>query len=301
MGKEKRVIALGFFDGVHLGHAALLARTKERALELDAKPSVLTFDTHPGQIVSTKPVPLINAPEGRVDLLERLYDIHDVLFLHFDTRMRQMAWADFVTALQGEFGAVHVVCGHNFRFGYGGQGTAALLAEKCQALGMGCDVIEEVAIAGEAVSSTHIRKLLQTGEIEAANRFLGHPHTLVDTVRHGYKLGRTLGAPTINMQFPKGVLELPHGVYATRVTIGDEVHFAVTNIGTRPTVAGGDRVTVESYILDFDADLYGQRVRVEFFRYLRPEMKFDGVEALKTQIQRDAEATRVWFGESGIK
>ena len=295
MGKEKRVIALGFFDGVHLGHAALLGRTNERARELSAKPFVLSFDTHPGQFISGDPVPLINSPEGRVDLIQRLFGIRDVLLLHFDLRMRQMGWRDFVTVLQEEFGAVHVVCGRDFRFGYQGEGTADLLQEACEARGMDSDVMEEVCLDGGAVSSSRIRTLLQGGEMEEANRLLGHPHTLVDTVRHGYKLGRTLGAPTINMLFPEGVLQLPHGVYATRVYIGDEAHFAVTNVGLRPTARRPEQVTVESYILDYAADLYGREVRVEFFHYLRPELKFEDLHALKTQIKADVEATRSYF------
>jgi len=295
MEREKRVIALGFFDGVHLGHAALLERTCERARALGAKPFVLTFDTHPGQLLFGENVPLINSPEGRVDLIGRLYGIHDVLFLHFDEGFRQMPWDVFVVALKERFGAVHVVCGHNFRFGYQGAGMPDLLLEKCRELGIGCDVMEAVLVDGEPVSSTAIRGLLCAGEIEGANRLLGHPHTLADTVRHGYKFGRTLGAPTINMLFLAGVLELPHGVYATRVCIGDSVHSAVTNVGVRPTVGGQDQVTVESYILDFHADLYGRQVRVEFFHRLRAERKFDDVEALKAQIRRDAEATRRYF------
>jgi len=295
MDKEKRVIALGFFDGVHLGHAALLARTNARARELGAKPFVLSFDTHPGQFISGETVPLINSPEGRVDLIRRLFGIRDVLLLHFDGRMRQMAWQDFVTVLQKEFGAVHVVCGRDFRFGYQGEGTADLLLEACGARGMGCDVVEEVSIDGGAVSSSRIRTLLQDGEMKEANRLLGHPHTLVDTVRHGYKLGRTLGAPTINMLFPEGVLKLPYGVYATQVYIGDEAHYAVTNVGLRPTTGRPGQVTVESYILDFAADLYGREVRVEFFHYLRPELKFEDLDALKTQIKTDVEATRNYF------
>ena len=289
------MIALGFFDGVHLGHAALLERTNERARERKAKPFVLSFDTHPGQFISGEPVPLINAPEGRVDLIRRLFGIGDVLLLHFDGRMRQMGWRDFVTVLQKEFGAVHLVCGRDFRFGYQGEGTADLLQEACEARGMGCDVVEEVCLDEEAVSSSRIRTLLQAGEIKEANRLLGHPHTLVDTVRHGYKLGRTLGAPTINMLFPEGVLKLPHGVYATRVYIGDEAYYAVTNVGLRPTTGRPGQVTVESYILDFSADLYGREVRVEFFDYLRPELKFEDLEALKTQIKTDVEATRAYF------
>jgi len=300
MGKEKRVIALGFFDGVHLGHAALLWCTNARAEELGVKPFVLSFDTHPGQFISGETVPLINSPEGRVDLIRRLFGIYDVLLLHFDGRMRQMGWREFVAVLQEEFGAVHLVCGRDFRFGYRGEGTAELLQEACETRGMGCDVVEEVCMDGGAVSSSRIRTLLQDGALAEANRLLGHPHTLVDTVRHGYKLGRTLGAPTINMLFPEGVLKLPFGVYATRVYIGDEAYYAVTNVGIRPTAGKREQVTVESYILDFAADLYGREVRVEFFHYLRPEIKFEGLEALKTQIKVDVEATRAYFDECEI-
>ncbi|MCL2828097.1 MAG: riboflavin biosynthesis protein RibF [Oscillospiraceae bacterium] len=291
---KKRVIALGFFDGIHLGHAALLEKTKARASQLGATPSVLTFDTHPGQLVTGERVPLINAPAGRVDLIERLYGIRDVLILHFDEPFRRMSWMAFITALQEKFGAIHVVCGHNFHFGYGGAGTPDLLRARCAELGIGCDVIGEVSLDGQIVSSTHIRQLLLAGDMERANRLLGHPHTLVDTVRYGYKLGRTIGAPTINMTFSDGVLVPARGVYATRVYL-EQPHIAVTNIGLRPTVGAADQMTVESYILDFSGNLYGRQVRVEFFHFIRPEIKFDGIEALKRQIQQDAEAARAYF------
>jgi len=292
--EKKRVIALGFFDGIHLGHAALLEKTKERARELSATPSILTFDTPPGQLVTGERVPLINSPAGRVDLIERLHGVQDVLILHFDEQFRRMSWTEFITALQEKFGAIHVVCGHNFHFGYGGAGTPQRLRERCAQLGIGCDVIGEVAVDGQVVSSTYIRQLLLAGDVERANRFLGHPHTLVDTVRYGYKLGRTIGAPTINMTFSDGVLVPARGVYATRVYL-DMPYIAVTNIGLRPTVGKADQMTVESYILDFSGNLYGRQVRVEFFHFIRPEIKFDDIEALKRQIQQDAAAARAHF------
>ena len=149
---------------------------------------------------------------------------------------------------------------------------------------------------GITVSSTYIRTLLAQGEMERANQFLGHPHTLTDTVAHGKKLGGTLGFPTVNLRFQPGVLVPAHGVYATRVTFENgESRPAVTNIGVRPTVDDGDRVTVEGFILDFQGDLYGQTVRMEFYKRLRGERKFPSLEALKDEVMRNAEQTRAYF------
>jgi len=291
----KRVIALGFFDGVHIGHAALINKAKERAQELDAAPAVLTFDTHPEVLVSGNPLALINSAADRVDIIERLFGIKDVLVIHFDEEMREMPWEDFVCCLQSEFGAVHLVVGDDFHFGYKGQGTPQRLMEKCRSLGLGCDIIAEVTLEGTRVGSTFIRKCIANGDIERANMFLGHPHTLVDTVRYGYKLGRTIGAPTINMVFEEGVLVPAYGVYAAKVFIDDMEYMAVTNVGVRPTVGGHDQVTVESYILNYSGDLYGKRVRVEFYKFIRSEMKFSGVDELKAQIERDVLETQKHF------
>ena len=287
---ERRVIALGFFDGVHLGHAVLLACVKARAAELGATPAVLTFDNHPSGIVRGNQVPLINSLEDRIDLIRRLHGIADVIVLPFDEVCRAMPWDAFVAALQRDYGAVHVVCGHNYYFGHRGEGNPSRLREKCWALGLGVDVIDEVSIDGVPVSSTYIRGLVQNGEIAGARRFLGHPHMLSGPVRHGHKLGRTLGTPTVNMEIPTGVVVPARGVYATRVFLPDgpqRGYLAVTNVGLRPTVNREEPVTVESYILGFDGDLYGQKIRVEFYHYIRPEIKFDGIAALKAQIQQD--------------
>jgi len=296
--EKKRVIALGFFDGVHLGHAALLEAANTRAKALCATPSVLTFATHPKQLITGAPVPLINSLEDKLELIERLCGIRDVVVLPFDAAFRQMTWMDFVEILRREFHAVYLVCGHDFIFGYGGEGNPSKLRELCQELSLGCDVIPEISLDGQPVSSTYIRRLLEQGAMERANQFLGHPHSLSGTVDHGRKLGRTIGVPTINMALPAHVLIPARGVYATRVFLpGDDArgHMAVTNIGTRPTVEAGSRVTVESYILDFDADLYGKRVRLEFYRYLRPERKFPDIAALRAQIARDAAEVRAHF------
>ncbi len=292
----KRVIALGFFDGIHIGHAALLRRTKERAAEIGATPSALSFDVHPDTLVFGKDVPLINSANGRADLIRRLFGIESVIFIHFDKTVMQMPWQDFVQTLVTEMDAAWVVVGHDFRFGWKGEGTAERLKDYCAVHGLGCDIIPAVKLDGRVVSSTYIRELIASGEMETANRYLGHPHTLVDTVHYGYRLGTKMGTPTINMRFPDGVIVPRHGVYAAKAFLEDgSEHLAVTNVGVRPTVSGENRVSVESYILDFSGNLYDRQVRIEFHAFLRPEQRFDGIDALKAQILRDAEATRAYF------
>ena len=294
---KERVIALGFFDGVPLGHGALLRRTAEEAKARGVRSAVFTFAQPPKEVVTGTPVPLINSPEDRRDLVRRLYRIQDVLMVPFDREMMTTPWDDFIVRiLVGRYHAVHLVAGHDHHFGHRNQGTPELLAQKCAQLGLGCDIIPKVEVAGITVSSTYIRRLVELGQISRANRFLGHPHTLTDTVAHGKKLGGTLGFPTVNLRFQPGVLVPAHGVYATRVTFENgESRPAVTNIGVRPTVDDGDRVTVEVFILDFQGDLYGQTVRMEFYKRLRGERKFPSLEALKDEVMRNAEQTRAYF------
>lgn len=293
----KRVLALGFFDGVHLGHAALIRRTKERAEALGAVPAVLTFDVHPDTLVRGERVMLITSPEDRAELIRRLYGVEEILSLRFDRSLMEMPWDEFITWVQAEFSAVHLICGHDFSFGWKGEGDPARLQRKCAELGLGSDVIPKVTVDGETVSSTRIRALLLEGKLREANRLLGHPHALTDSVHTGYRLGRKLGTPTINMAFQPGVLVPAHGVYAGRLRIeGEDVdRWAVTNIGVRPTVSDGERVSVESYILDYEGNLYGRRVHLELLDFLRPERKFADTDALKAQIARDTAAVRAFM------
>ena len=245
---KERVIALGFFDGVHLGHAALLRRTVEEAAARGVTPAVFTFDRVPKEVVTGIPCPLINSPKDRADLVRRLYGIRDVIMVPFDDEMRTTSWEDFVTKILVErYHAVHLVAGHDHHFGPKNQGSPELLVQKCAELGLGCDIIPKVEVGGITVSSTYIRRLVELGQIERANRFLGHPHTLTQTVRHGRRIGRTIGIPTVNLTAPPHVLVPSHGVYATRVYLPDGTSYpAVTNVGTRPTVNNGTDVTVEA-------------------------------------------------------
>lgn len=293
-----RVIALGFFDGVHLGHASLLQMAKRRAGELGLRPAVISFDLHPDNLVAGQQVQLINSIADRKEVLQRVYGIADVILVHFDEQMMHMPWDAFVEdVLVREYGAKHLVCGYDFRFGDKGAGNPERLREKCRALGLGCDVMPRFDLDGITVSSTYIRSLLERGEMEEARRFLGHPHCLSGPVVHGRALGRTIGIPTANLLMPENVLVPAFGVYAAKVALPDgSEKLAVTNVGVRPTVDDSSTVTVEPWILDFSGDLYGQHIRVDFYRRLRGEKKFSGLEALQQEIFRNAEETKAILG-----
>lgn len=297
MSTPKRVIALGFFDGVHKGHGALLRTVAQVADRLGAKPCAFTFDRSPTPAITGQAVPLLSSVEDRVWLMRRYYGIEEVIVAPFDG-MQKMDWQDFVSEyLQKELGAVHVVAGHDFHFGYMGKGNPQRLQEKCRELGMGCDIIQKVEQDGITISSTYIRTLIAQGEVERADQFLGHPHTLTNRVAHGKKIGTTtLGFPTVNLLIPQGVIVPAFGVYATRVWFDGQCRCAVTNVGVRPTVEDNDgHVTVEGFILDFDGDLYGHEIRMEFYKYLRPEQCFPSMDALAAEIRRNAQQTRDYF------
>lgn len=296
MSTNQRVIALGFFDGVHTAHGALLRRVKEVAAERNAVPAAFTFDCHPSARLSGRSVPLLTSVEDRAFLMQSRYGMEEILVASFD-EMMQMNWADFISHyLAGEQSAVHVVCGNDFRFGWKGEGNPERLKSKCAELGIGCDVIGAIELDGIRVSSTYIRTLIESGDMERAAEFLGHPHILSDIVTPGKRLGRTLGFPTVNLHFQPGVIVPAYGVYAAKVYLEDgSEQIAVVNVGVRPTVEAVSEPNVEAFLLDFDGDLYGQRVRVEFYRHLRGERKFPNVETLTQEVLRNAEETRAYF------
>lgn len=279
---------MGFFDGVHIGHGALLEKTKQRARENRAVPSVLTFDVHPDDLIFNTHIRLLSDAENRKETIQRCYGIEDVVFLHFDRELMNMPWELFAGKIIEEMHICALVVGHDFTFGQGGRGTAEKLQQFCAERSISCDIIAPVMLDGQVVSSTCIRKLIEEGRVEEAERWLGHPYSLWDTVHHGFALGRKLDAPTINMTFPAGAAELKHGVYATKAVLpAGESYIAVTNVGVNPTVRDEGKLSVESHLLGYSGDLYGKKVRLDFYRYLRDEMKFTGVEELSAQIKRD--------------
>ena len=297
MKKEKnRVVALGFFDGLHLGHQALLRKSVERAGELDLIPALLTFDRSPREFVTGTPVLLLTTNEERRGAAERLFPGMECITIPFDRTMMTMPWEDFVLLMRERCRAEWLVAGHDFRFGYRNAGNVDLLREKAAELGIGCDVIPAVKIDGVTVSSTHIRALLEKGDVETAARFLGRPFAISGLIRHGKRLGSSrLGAPTVNLAPDRRQLVPAFGVYAARVTVDGMKRPAVTNVGVRPTVDTDGGVTVESHLLEPVGELYGAACRVEFLKMLRPEKRFGDLDGLRAQIARDAETARAYF------
>ncbi len=293
---KKRVIALGFFDGVHKGHQALMDTAIRRAKELDAVSSVFTFDKRPGSVIQGVNVPLLISPSERSEEIRRLGGVDEVIISHFDQEMREMPWKTFVSqVLVEQFRACHIVSGWNNRFGYMGQGTAEKLGEECKRLGIGYDCIQGVKVDGVVVSSTYIRSLIAAGEMERAEAFLGHPYTISGEVKHGRRVGRTIGIPTVNLNLPEEMQQPPFGVYASKVWVEGKEHLAVTNIGVRPTFQDKGEATIEPHILNFGGDLYGKYIRVMLYRFLRPEKCFESIEELKAAIAGDIKTTRDYF------
>ena len=205
-----------------------------------------------------------------------------------------MPWQGFFRLLTTKYGAAGMVCGHDFRFGSRGAGTPALLRSACEKEGIPCTVIPEQRIDGITISSTYIRSLIEAGDMERAAEFLGHPHAFTGVVVPGKHLGRTIGVPTANLCLPECLVQPKRGVYACRCMVEGKSYCAVTNVGCRPTVSGTN-MTVEPWILDFEGDLYGKTITLEFHKYLRSERKFDSLEELRAEIQKNAAQTRDFF------
>ena len=291
---DKYIYALGFFDGVHKGHQALLAACVALAKEQNALPAAITFHNHPQSLFSSAVPPLLNTLRDRQRLLAE-YGMAHVMAFPVTKEVMSTDWRDFLDSLV-EQGAVGFVCGDDFRFGNRGEGNGQLLMQYCTEKAMPCVLVPEQTVDGTRVSSTHIRSLLEAGEMEQAVAFLGHPHILTGEVVPGRQLGRTIGVPTANLRLPEGVLVPKYGVYCCKAIVDGSAYPAVTNVGNRPTVEG-HHVTVEPWLLDFEGDLYGREITLEFYRFLRSEQKFDSLEELKQQIQVDAEETRRYFAK----
>ncbi len=289
---EATVLCLGNFDGVHLGHRALFERAitlkKERFPE--AALGVFCFREQSSNFLFPEPPGHICTLEERLEQFAACG--MEYVFLADFPSMRNMPPEIFATKmLRDTCHASALVCGFNYRFGAGGIGTPELLTHT---LGMPIAVCPEVQYRGETVSSTRVRRLLSLGEVETAAKLLTRPFSFSAPVLHGKALGRRLGSPTINQVFPEK-LQIPRfGVYVTECRIDGECYRGVTNVGTRPSVKDGGEINCETYLLDFDRDIYGERVQTAFLHFLRPELQFSGLDDLRAQIQSDIEAARAY-------
>ena len=295
MTHNKRIFALGFFDGVHLGHQALLTECVRLARAVDAEPAAITFECHPQSLFRSDVPPLLTTLTDRFRLLMR-YGIDRVYPFSVTKEVMGKQWRDFLEELM-EKGAAGFVCGDDFRFGRGGAGNARMLREFCRERKLPCVLVPEQTLNGVRISSSYIRRQIETGDMATAVRFLGHGHMLTGTVVTGRKLGRKLGFPTANITLPAGVIVPRHGVYACRAFVGEQSYMAVCNVGSGPTVQG-HQIRTETWLLDLDGDLYGKDVTLEFLWFLRAEQKFESLDALKAAVLKDAENTRKFFAFS---
>ncbi len=285
-----RIIALGVFDGVHIGHRAVLTRA---LLNHELTPAVFTFCG----MESVKKGSALQTNEERREQLEIL-GFSDVFEADF-AKIKDFSPQQFVTLLSEKLCAKAIVCGYNFRFGKGGTGDTAQLRTLCEQAGITLYILPAVEVDGVAVSSTRIKQALAAGDVRTVTRLLSRPFTFHTKVESGQQLGRTFGAPTINQPLIDGIAVPRFGVYASIAIIDGKAIPAITDIGVRPTV-GSPAPLAETYILGFDGNLYGETVPVQLVKFLRPEQKFPTVEALKAQIQKDiADATSVFTPKGG--
>jgi riboflavin kinase/FMN adenylyltransferase len=279
-----RHVAVGEFDGVHLGHRAVIAGAD----------TVLTFEPHPRMVVSPDSAPKLITPlETKADLIAGL-GVDELVVIPFDGAFASRSAQEFIDGvLIGQLGAERVSVGENFRFGHRARGDVGLLRAQDA---FEANVTELVELDGETVSSTHIRGLIEGGLVERAAQFLGSPFQLRGTVAHGDKRGRSLGFPTANLVPDPALVYPAHGVYACRAAVEIDGEWrwwpAATNVGVRPTFVTGRGLLVEPYLLDFEGDLYGRELRLVFLERLRGEVRFESVDELIAQMGRDIEDTR---------
>ncbi len=290
VGGPDAAIALGTFDGVHLGHQTVLEVAQTIALCEGLTPCALSFLNHPLSVVGAGAPPLLTLPAEKALLAARC-GLEALVLLPFTRELAALPAADFARLLARSYGARHIVVGENYTFGAGGAGDVALLSRLSGELGFVLHVVPKVRVSGLDVSSTAIRGLLQQGDVRTAAALLGRAYSIGGPIVHGRRIGHRMGFPTVNIALPAGKLLPRFGVYFGYVHIAGQRHRAMFNLGVKPTV-GSDRPTLEAYLLDFSGDLYGAAARVSFVARIRDERRFDSIEALSAQIARDVETAR---------
>jgi riboflavin kinase/FMN adenylyltransferase len=295
-GKRRVCLAIGFFDGVHLGHQQIIRQTIADARQHDAVALAVTFDQHPNTVVAPNRVPpLIYSLNQKLRAIESL-GTDALLLIHFDQAFSEQPGESFIRDLARDLGHVQSVCvGANFLFGHKRGGNVDLLKRLGQQLKFHVHGLAAVSLDGEAVSSTRIRDLIRSGEIDLAGQMLGRAYSIAGIVVSGDRVGKKIGFPTANLD-STGLALPPNGVYAARAMLGGGTWCAAVNIGIRPTLQNPNPpLRVEAHLLDFDDDIYGKELEIAPIEKLRDEMKFASVDELRRQIARDIERTRELF------
>ena len=295
--QEDTVIVLGSFDGIHIGHRKLIETAIEIARMLGIKSMVYTFGNHPLSVINSHRTPkLLMSNNVKIEYIKKL-GVDLVTLIEFNREFMEMSPEGFVRHLTEKYGAKHIIVGYNYRFGYKNLGDAELLRSLQKDLGFELHVVEPVKIGDTPVSSTLIRGLIDEGEIVAANEFLGHSFVIDGKVIRGKQIGRTIGFPTINIDYNVDNLVPRGGVYYTVAEIQGEYFKGITNVGYNPTV-NGNKLSIETHLLNFNEDVYDQYFKLHFIDRIRDEKKFKNIELLKKQIQKDKEFVEqqiMWF------
>lgn len=290
-------IAIGKFDGIHLGHQRLI----QKIIEQKAKgylATVFTFDTSAAAFFGGEEKELTTRVEKRTVFEKMGVDVLIEFPLNRETAATEPV--DFVQKyLVSQMQAAYICAGTDLSFGRKGAGNYELLQQYADSCGYQVELIEKVRMDGEEVSSTRVREAVRTGQMETAARMLGTPYSVSGTVEHGRRLGRTLGMPTANLLPEQDKLLPPNGVYYSKVLMGGRIYRSITNIGCKPTVSENHIMGVETYLYDFAGDIYGKDITVQLLAFRRPEMKFDGVDSLKAQMQKDIAAGQI-FSDKGL-
>ncbi len=295
------VLTLGVFDGLHIGHQRIMRQVVERAKSVKAVPTAITFDPHPRAVLHPESAPpLLQTLDQRIAYLEFL-GVEQTIVIKFDSEFAASPAKNFLNdIIRDRLHAKEVYLGKGFAFGKDRGGNIELLRKLSTELGFVADEVEEVRLRGRRVSSSEIRELLARGKINLARQMLGRPYGVEGVIIRGLRRGHTIGFPTANLK-PHNRVIPKYGVYATATLIDGTWRKSITNIGVRPTFEKDNEPSIESYIFDFDGDLYGDVLRVRFLHRIRDERKFSGIDELKTQITRDSETARNYFRHKGVE
>ena len=295
------VLTLGVFDGLHLGHQLIMKTIVERARAVAAVPTVITFEPHPRAVLHPESAPpLLQTFDQKIEALGVL-GIEQTIVIHFDEAFSQIRAQDFLRdVVVDRLQAKEVYLGCGFAFGHNREGNIELLRAVSNDLGFFADEVPEVRLRGRRIGSTRIRELLHQGRVNLARRMLGQPYGVEGRVVRGAERGVKLGFPTANIHPQNRVIPL-NGVYVTAALIDGQWQRSVTNIGTRPTFESDATTSVETYVMNWSGDLYGDVVRVRFLRRLRDEKKFESLDQLRNQISADVNRTQGYFERAGVK
>ncbi len=295
------VVALGFFDGVHIGHRELIKKAVAESERLSLPTAVYTFREHPRSVLfPDDKIELIYSNDEKAEVLESLGV--DILVFQDFSKVRDMTPSQFAEEIiEGKLHASSVVCGYNFRFGKNNSGDVDTLRSLLSAYGITLSVIPPICVGDLPVSSGRIRELLEQGRVDVVRLLLDRPYSVTDNVIHGHRIGHSLGFPTANLPLSDRLPTLPVGVYFTKTELDGSAYNSVTNIGIRPTVRDGETHPVcETHIIGYDGDIYGKRIRVMFYKMHRPETQFDSLDELSKALARDVRLAVDYFEKEDL-